>query len=163
MLSTLSTVRWSDFSQPPWNHQDTIPSVLRQLADLHDTERSNQVYNAVLFALGNNHRGTLWPVAIAMIPFLVEILEHGPAAAAACAAEILHNVLLFYPDDGFDTMLKPDGTPVPLRDAILDEVVRFRPQMEQIRRSRQQCAALTEPLSDLFGHLDERSSATEGS
>lgn len=22
MLSTLSTVRWSDFSQPPWNHQD---------------------------------------------------------------------------------------------------------------------------------------------
>ena len=162
MLDTLSDVAWSALPQPPWNnHQTSVPNALRQLAELDDAAGANEIYNQVLFALGNNHRGTIWPVAIAAIPFLVEIVEGGPAAAAHCAAEVLYEVLLFYPDEGFETVLGSDGSVVPLREAILGEVLKFRSRLERIARAPESPPALVGEVSDLIEHIDERSSAPE--
>ncbi len=80
MLHGLDQIHWSHYAQPTWNAVDEVPSAIRALADGADLDRQ-RAYNRMLYALGNNHAGTYFPVVLPAIPFFGEILR-GPELVA---------------------------------------------------------------------------------
>jgi len=69
-------------------------------------EKVNLLLNAkissdVLFAIGNNHRGTYYPVVREALPFIIQIALHGNHIVAInCAINILIDLYYFCSDDG---------------------------------------------------------------
>jgi len=81
MLEDLAEVPWGSLAQPDWNAaNDEVPFALRALAAAASEHEARETYHQVLFALGNNHAGTYYPVALAAVPFLGQILETDPEA-----------------------------------------------------------------------------------
>lgn len=120
MLETLDTIDWGSFPQPAGNASDTIPRALRQLA-YAATERAS---SNVLFAVGNDHAGTYYPVVLRIIPFLAEILEHGTQRAKQLTLDVLIDLCAsFCPEPGFATMIGVDGEAVEV-PVLLDAEVR---------------------------------------
>jgi hypothetical protein len=52
---------WDQFPGPPDYAPREVEAALASLSKAHDRRSANDAYNRVLFAVGNNHRGTLYP------------------------------------------------------------------------------------------------------
>ena len=74
-IDHLEQIDWRSFPQPEWNTPDAVPRALTQLVTVTDDKTSTDAYHAVLYAFGNNHAGTVYPVAIPAIAFLRGIAE----------------------------------------------------------------------------------------
>lgn len=109
MLSDLEQIRWDDFAQPSGNEADALPSALRALAAT--TERGDfSAYHRLLCAIGNNHAGTYFPVALPAIPVLIDILGCAPLADRLQTLEVLADLLgSFGPEPGFEQVVTPQG------------------------------------------------------
>ncbi|MCY1045281.1 hypothetical protein OV208_28455 [Corallococcus sp. bb12-1] len=102
MLKGLEHVRWAQERQPSWNPADEVPQALRALAAA-TPETADAVYSRVLYALGNNHAGTYFPVVLAVVPFLGEFLREGSATTRIQTLEILSDLIAsFEPKQGFE-------------------------------------------------------------
>lgn len=101
-LRGLDQVQWERYAQPTWNAIDEVPSAIRALANGADPDR-RRAYNRVLYALGNNHSGTYFPVVLPTIPFLGELLR-GPALVARLRAlDVLIDLIgSFEPEPGHE-------------------------------------------------------------
>lgn len=75
MLKHLESIRWSSFAQPATNTPSAIPDALRRLAAAEVESEARAAGERFLFAIGNDHAGTYFPVAIETIPFLDELLR----------------------------------------------------------------------------------------
>jgi hypothetical protein len=98
MLDALTTVKWHLEIQPSWNAKDEVAQAIRSLA-LATEETGSAAYSRMLYAIGNNHAGTYFPVVLALVPFLGEILR-APEYSDAARSRAL-DVLI-------DLDLKPD-------------------------------------------------------
>ena len=79
----------SAFSQPAWNDAQSIASALQALRAANDESSSLTAYHKLLNAVGNDHAGTYYSIALA-IPSLVEdILRDGNAWARDGALQVL--------------------------------------------------------------------------
>ena len=132
MLSELKQVRWDSFAQPSENAPDAVPSALRALADTAEPNDFTS-YNRLLFAMGNNHAGTYFPVVLPTIPFLVEILSQGRLAGRLRALDVLIDLVgSFQPEQGFEQVATPQGQR-PLRRLLVETV---REQVAEIEKCR---------------------------
>lgn len=109
MLSGLDHEEWGRYAQPPWNATSEVSAALRALADAGDIDRS-RAYHRVLYAVGNDHAGTYFPVVIPAIPFLGEILR-GPALIARLRAlDVLIDLVgSFEPEPGHEEVASATG------------------------------------------------------
>ncbi|MCL2778712.1 MAG: hypothetical protein FWD73_11975 [Polyangiaceae bacterium] len=73
-------VDWVRYAQPAWNSPGEVPSALRALANPNDLDRL-RAYHRLLYALGNDHAGTYFPVVLPAIAALGEILRDGVLVA----------------------------------------------------------------------------------
>ena len=122
VLNELEQVRWDEFAQPSWNAPDEVPSALRALADTTKSD-SSTAYHRLLYAVGNNHSGTYFPVALPTIPFIGQILERAQLAARLRALDVLIDLLgSFNPDPAFGHVATPEGLTSLHR--LLNEAVR---------------------------------------
>jgi len=63
------------------------------------------VYNSVLFAIGNNHAGTYYPVAQEALCFILQVALHGNSEISRnCAINILWELFFFVPENGADEL-----------------------------------------------------------
>lgn len=109
MLDGLESVRWDLEAQPPSNAKDEVANALRTLS-VASPETSEQACSRMLYALGNNHAGTYYPVALAAIPFLGAILREGGPTARLRALDVLIDLLgSFQPESGFETVATTVG------------------------------------------------------
>jgi hypothetical protein len=121
MLKRLNSVDWRALPQPPVNGPATVPGALRSLASVETKEQALHAYNRFLYAVGNNHAGTYYPVVIATIPFLGETLTHGGMWARYAALNALIDLLgSFAPEVGYEfpAELEPSSVQAELRMAI---------------------------------------------
>ena len=122
VLNELEQVRWDEFAQPHWNARDEVPSALRALADTTKSDDST-AYHRLLYAVGNNHSGTYFPVVLPTIPFIGQILEQAQLAARLRALDVLVDLVgSFSPDPAFGQVATSQG----LRSLhrLLNEAVR---------------------------------------
>jgi hypothetical protein len=118
VLEGLDRVPWDTYPQPEWNRPGEVPAALRALASAKSKDPKWDVYNRLLFAIGNNHAGTCCAVAVCVVPFLGEILLDGGPYARMETLDILLDVLCFGPEPEDATVPAADGSPIPLREAL---------------------------------------------
>lgn len=158
MLDELDLVNWDCIPQPPWNGPGEIPAALRALATTSSDDDSWHAYNRILYATGNNHAGTYYPVALNLVPFLGEILRHGQIWSRLRALDILVDYIAsFSPEPGYENVPSAEGQPMSLRSALRHAVARVwtivgREVESQATDARE--AELATQLTDLLAEPD---------
>src|SRR5215510_9048951 len=105
MLKELVRVPWPSLAQPDWNAGDEMPAAIHELASCASEPESFKAYNRLLYAIGNNHAGTYYPVVLAALPFLAEILHGDEQWARMTTLDILIDLIAsFAPEPGFETV-----------------------------------------------------------
>jgi len=133
MLDDLGSVAWGSLAQPTWNLPDTVPSSLVVLASCASEATSRDAYNRVLYALGNNHAGTYYPVVLSALPFLGKILECGGNWARIAALDILIDLSAsFEPEPGFEIVTTSSGEPMELSNLLRERTADLRGVVRKI-------------------------------
>lgn len=144
MLEGLDDLPWAEYAQPAGNTALTVPAALRALADAQDNDRLGS-YHRFLYALGNNHAGTYFPVVLPALPFLGEILHGSPVARLRALDVLIDLIGSFIPEPGHETVATADG-PRPLAALVHDAVTPFTGDLERL---------LGTPASEEEGRLAE--------
>jgi hypothetical protein len=125
MLNGLAAIDWSSFAQP--TTPDRVPAALQRLASAKTKEQGVVGYNAALYAFGNGHAGTYYPVVIPAVPFLGELLRCGSDVVREAVLDVLIELVgSFWPEPGFTTIRDPDGRERNLLHALHEAVVALR-------------------------------------
>lgn len=87
ILHQINSTNWNEYDGPEYYNAGEIISVLTDLANVKTEKRNNRLYNDVLFAVGNNHSGTYYPVVLKALPVIMKIAE-------ASSSEVSRNCTL---------------------------------------------------------------------
>jgi hypothetical protein len=95
-----------DYPQPEWNDPGSVHAALGAIQRVHDEPSAIEACDRFLWAVGNNHSGTFYPVVLAALPQLEQTLLHGGAWAQRVAMEALIDLGgTFMPEAGHETHL----------------------------------------------------------
>lgn len=96
----------SQFPQPESNSSGSVEAALDALRHAQDESTANEAYDAFLWAMGNNHAGTFYPVVLAVLPEIEQILTNGKAWAQRAVIESLIDLGgSFVPEEGYENYL----------------------------------------------------------
>ena len=96
VLEGLDAVDWAAIPGPKWYRPSDVPSAVRAL--VHDPKGTADVTSRALFAFGNNHAGTYYPVVLSALPFLHQILQQGERDARMATMAVLEELTYFSPE-----------------------------------------------------------------
>ncbi len=120
-----------DFSastEPPWNNPQSLPSAFEAVMLAGNEESSQTAYHRLLSAIGNDHAGTYYPVALEILPATEAILRDGSAWARRIALEVLIDLFgSFEPEPGFEV-----HRGVELERAVRSGIVGFAPCLGEL-------------------------------
>lgn len=134
MLEGLEEVRWDRWAQPTWSGVGEVTASLRALADPDDPDRW-RAYHRVIYALGNDHAGTYFPVIVPAIPCLGEILRCTAPIARLRALDVLIDLVgSFEPEPGFEE-IEADAGRRSLKALVLEAATRLSVDVERLRRA----------------------------
>jgi len=108
------------FAQPEWNDAETLQAALNSVLDAKDEQSTQEAYHRLLYALGNDHAGTYYSVALGIVPTLEQILRIAGPWPRRTALEVLIELYgPFHPEPGQE---KFQGEPLEqlVRSAIAD-------------------------------------------
>ncbi|MCY1034259.1 hypothetical protein OV207_22580 [Corallococcus sp. BB11-1] len=130
MLKGLGDVLWDQEIQPSDNPRGAVPRALCALA-ASTRETGNEAGIRVRYSLGNAHAGTYFPVVLAVIPFLGELLREGGTHARIETLEILIDLLASYePEQGFD-LVETAGGLRPLKELVREKIAGLEADVER--------------------------------
>jgi hypothetical protein len=134
MLDALDTVKWAQIAQPETNRPNEVPDTLRSLLTVATQGEAELGYHRVLAAIGNDHAGTYYPVAVPVVPFLGELLSHQNFFTRKAVLNVLIDLQTsFKPAPGYDLLPPAVGAPKSVPTAL-------RRAVEGIRENVQRCA-----------------------
>jgi hypothetical protein len=97
---------FSHFPQPETNDPGSVEAALEALWTADDESTAVEAYDAFLWAIGNNHAGTFYPVVLAVLPEIEQILMNGGSWAQRATIEALIDLGgSFGPEQGHETYL----------------------------------------------------------
>lgn len=156
MLEELARVPWESIAQPDWNASDEVPAAIRELASCSSEPKSLNAYNRVLYAFGNNHAGTYYPVALAALPFLAKILHGDEQWARMTTLDILIDLIAsFAPEPGFEMVFTPDGETKKLEALLREEIQQMSPLIQSIASADNFGKRERNLAAELLTYLDE--------
>ena len=96
----------SNFPQPESNDSSSVEAALDAIRNAEDESTANEAYDAFLWAVGNNHAGTFYPVVLGVLPEIEQILISGNGWAQRAAIESLIDLGgSFVPEEGYENYL----------------------------------------------------------
>jgi hypothetical protein len=131
MLETVDQIDSSGRQRPADGHPGEVAAALRALAFATSDDAGQDAYHRVLFAVGNDHRGTYFPIVLDAVPYLGEILAAGTRRARARTLDVLIDLVgSFGPDPGVATQdgIRPEDLP----DVLRTRVEGLRPTLETL-------------------------------
>lgn len=75
LLATMESLNLNDYPLPEWSDADSIAAALDDISHAHDEVSANDAYDKLLWAVGNNHAGHFYPVVLAVLGQLQQLLE----------------------------------------------------------------------------------------
>ena len=94
------------YPQPEWNDPSSVHAALEAVRRAHDEPSANEAYDRLLWAVGNNHSGTFYPVVLAVLPQIEQILINAGTWAQRAAMESLIDLGgSFIPEERYKTHL----------------------------------------------------------
>ena len=133
VLRAVREVDWAAYAMPPseqWYEPGNVPAAFRRLVAVSNQQEGAAASSAVLFAIGNDHEGTLYPAAAPAAPLLVPVAREHQGWVRWTALEILIDCLDFGPDR--EQFIDPSGAVVRTRDAILTAVQGMRQDLNRL-------------------------------
>lgn len=127
----LSDKDCAEFPGPRWYEPKSVPRALALLRSVRSEADARAAYDSVLFAVGNNHAGSLYPIATAAVHDILRIIAEQSGWSRSAALEILGELLRFAPDPGFSTFRRGDGASV---DVSLEIVLAVRGSAQLLLR-----------------------------
>jgi hypothetical protein len=116
-----SEIDWTVFSGPADHRPSDVPRALAALADAADAIHAEVAYHQMLSAIGNDHRGTLYPAAAASM--LIELALAEQRWTRWAATQVLIDMMTsFEPEPGFDIVRSADGTSVDVRHVVRSQI-----------------------------------------
>ena len=101
LLGAVDRVRWDAHVEPDEYRPSDPPRAFRSLVSAQAEGDSRSAYNQMLFAIGNNHRGSYYPAARDAVPLLVQAAVTLSGWPRHTAVEVLTDLVIsFGPDDG---------------------------------------------------------------
>lgn len=73
----MGSLDFNQFPQPDSNDRSSVVNALAALRNAHDQPSARHAYDGILYAVGNNHAGTFYPVVLAILPEIEQILKDG--------------------------------------------------------------------------------------
>lgn len=114
--------------EPPWNDRQSLSSAFEAMSAAGDEESSQAAYHRLLFAIGNDHAGTYYPVAFEVLPAFEIILRDGSAWAKHVAIEVLIDLFgSFEPEPGHEI-----HGGVELRRSVRSRIFDFAPHLASV-------------------------------
>lgn len=99
---------FASYPQPPWNTEGSVEAAIGKLIMAASEEDAVKSCEALLNALGNNHAGTYYPVALATIQHLGFQVEWGSPWAQHAAVQVLIELTgSFEPELGYEAFVLP--------------------------------------------------------
>jgi len=156
MFNGLDTISWDDLPQPEWNGPGEVPEALRAIVAIANQRDAHAAYNRFLYALGNNHAGTYYPVALWAIPFLGPLLATGTSIIRETVLDILVDLTgSFVAESGFKTTRGPSGSELPLDEGVQQVVASLRSDIQACQASEPSDARARDLAAELIQLLDE--------
>src|SRR4051812_49042417 len=139
----------SAYPQPDWNGPESVSIALEHVVRARDAESSSFAYNRLLYALGNNHAGTYYPVVLAVMPYFEAILCRGEPWSQRTVLETLIDLCTsFMPDPGHETF---QG--VSLSTMLRERIIDLKPHLAPLATGN---SVTTKSAQDLLDCLDEQ-------
>lgn len=122
------------YPQPVENAETTLRAALLRLAEVASEVESQGAYSTFLFAVGNNHGGTYYPVVLTTFPALEDILRRGGHWAKYAVMEALIDLAFsFEPEAGHDVFCGPDAeVATSLSQQVRTEVQKLLPALKLV-------------------------------
>jgi hypothetical protein len=121
-------VDFNAYPQPQWNDPDTVSVALAHGINAHNEESSWAAYDRLLYAVGNNHAGTYFPVVLAVFPSLEVILRDGTPWPRHTVLQVLIDLFSsFQPDPGHDVSQEAS-----LLAAVRHRIVSLKPYLASL-------------------------------
>lgn len=114
--------QWERFPGPVWYRPAAVEPALAALRAASSCEEAIEAYHRVLFAGGNNHRGTLYPASVALAPIVAEVALSARGWPRWGAFEVLIELCSFVPEKGFETFHDQAGRTVELKRALIASI-----------------------------------------
>jgi hypothetical protein len=126
----------SKFPLPEWSSPLEIEASLAAIRSSTDAESSQDAYNRLLYAIGNNHAGVYHPIAIAVLPSLGEILKLENKWARSSVLNALVDLCLsFEPAPEHRTVVLPNGRTADIEIALHEAATKLRPMLTALLNS----------------------------
>ena len=120
---------WSKFTGPQHYEPDKVDGALAALESASSREQAQAAYDRVLFAIGNNHGGTLYPAAAAAAPEILKLAIDGTGWHRWGAFEVLVELTVFDAEPGFEEFIAPGGGRINLKCAVRDLLRDAKPRL----------------------------------
>lgn len=99
----VNSIDWTKYLGPEYHDPekmdffpDELPNILIRLSRYDESEDGNAFHSEMLFAFGNNHRGTYYPAALEAIDLIIEIQKYSESKAARNCATCMLNDLYYF-------------------------------------------------------------------
>jgi len=136
------------YPQPEWNTRSSVKTALSSMDDVKSEAESRAAYHTLLYAVGNNHAGTYFPVALAVIPELGGKLDSKSQWTRHAAVNVLVDLCCsFHPEQGYENF-EGTGVAAGIRAATLA----YAPSIERVARDD---ALASQDARDLLAALTE--------
>lgn len=138
--------------QPEWNDPGALFAALKALRGAHDEPSAGEAYDRFLWAVGNNHTGTFYPVVLAALPHIEQILIDGGTWPRHAAMQSLIDLGgPFVPEPGHETHLgvSVQGTLRAFIRSMRPHIVPLAQGSDELSRSAQDLVELIDDLVDL--------------
>jgi hypothetical protein len=114
-------VRWAAIPGPVDYRPNRVPEALRKVST---AARGELDYDGdISFAVGNDHRGTLYPASVPAVAFLLEIIAVRPGPPRQVALLVLLTWWgMFQPDPEYGSYTGDDGRVVDIVTGVMEQV-----------------------------------------
>jgi hypothetical protein len=117
LKAAIDSADWERFPGPEYYNPEKARRSLNRLLAAEDEAQSWKAYTDVLYGIGNDHRGSFYPAALAAVPLLVRIAASGLQWPRFGALQVLTDLLIsFGPEQGYERF---EGDPVNLMRALI--------------------------------------------
>jgi len=145
MLDRIKSVEWWSHAQPEWNKPTSVADALAKVV-----RSENGAYDSLLYAVGNNHAGTYYPVLLVVMPFLEELIHSGEPSQQRIALSVLDDLFAsFHPEPGYEETETPDVGRQNVEVAFKQRVRALVPTLKAIVASGGENSSLAQQLVSL--------------
>jgi hypothetical protein len=133
----IGATSWGSHAQPEWTKSSCVADALIKVSLANDAAAGSLACDQFLYAIGNNHAGTYYPVLLPTMPFLHEILNTGNPHAQTTVLCVLDDlVALFHAEPGHEA----------IEPIFLAEAQKFGPVLEKIAARGGYASAMAKQL-----------------